>query len=806
MGTSAPEHAAPTTSTGSAFIAWFDDVGMDDVGRVGGKNASLGQMRSVLAAAGVRVPDGFAVTADAYWHVLDTNDLRGPISTELARLDEPGVELHEVGERIRSLLRGATMPEDLTAAIRSAYAELGERCGGATPDVAVRSSATAEDLPDASFAGQQESYLNVVGSDQVVAAVQKCIASLFTDRAISYRQANGFDHMRVALSAGVQQMVRSDRGASGVMFTIDTETGHPGSIVIDGAWGLGESVVKGVVDPDEWVVFKPTLGTAPTPITSRRLGSKQERCTYAEGGGTRYEQVAKADRQRFVLRDDQVIELARWAVAIEDAYARPMDIEWALDADGETLFIVQARPETVQSRAAGAAGKVHRILGAPGELLVEGMAVGTAVASGRACVLTDTADIEQFPDGGVLVTGSTDPDWVPAMRRASAIVTEHGGRTSHAAIVSRELGVPAVVGAHDATHRVPEGSMVTVSCCEGEVGRIYAGEAEVEVTELDPAALPTTETPVLLNLGTPAAAMASWQLPARGCGLARMEFIVGSDIGIHPMALVRSELLDPAERAAIARRSAGHASPVEFFVSQLASGIARIAASRHPDRVIVRLSDFKTNEYRNLVGGRHFEPHEENPMIGWRGASRYASDGYREGFALECRALRRVRDEVGLANVALMVPFCRTVEEADAVLAELARHGLERGRDGLEVFVMAEIPVNVLCAAEFAERFDGFSIGSNDLTQLVLGIDRDSSELAATYDERHPAVVRAIRMLIEDAHAAGRHVGFCGNAPSADPAFAALLVELGIDSISVTPDAFASVLEAVAAAEGAVAR
>ncbi len=784
-------------------VLWLEELGLGDVPRVGGKNASLGEMTRTLGQAGVAVPEGFATTAQAYWDVLDANGLREPIAERLARRARGEASLADTGRAIRRLIGRAELPAALAEEITSAYRELSRRAGRRNVDVAVRSSATAEDLPGASFAGQQETFLNITGTDALLSACRRCVASLFTDRAIAYRERQGFDHMKVALSVGVQRMVRSDLAGAGVMFSIDTETGFPRAVLVNAAFGLGESVVAGTVDPDEYRVFKPLLGDeALVPVIEKRLGRKERKVVYASGTRpTRTERTTKAERRAFVLDDQELLRLARWAVLIEDHYGAPMDIEWAKDGKTGELFIVQARPETVQARREATALRSYR-LAHTGRRLIEGLAIGDAVAVGRVCVLESADEIARFEPGAVLVTGMTDPDWVPIMKRAAAIVTDHGGRTSHAAIVSRELGVPAIVGTGKATELFEDGQEITVSCAEGETGCVYEGAADYVEEELDLADVPDTDTQVMLNLANPAAAMRWWRLPADGVGLARMEFVIGHEIRVHPMALLHfGELEDRAARRRIERITEGFDDKADFFVETLARGIARIAASRHPGRVIVRMSDFKTNEYANLIGGRAFEPEEENPMLGWRGASRYYAEGYQDGFALECRALRKVREEIGLTNVVLMIPFCRTLEEADRVLAVLADNGLARGRNGLEVYVMAEIPSNVVLAAEFAERFDGFSIGSNDLTQLVLGVDRDSEPLAHLFDEWNPAVTRMIAQLIETAHAHGTRVGLCGQKPSDDPAFARFLVESGIDSISITPDSFLAVKQHVAAAE-----
>jgi pyruvate, water dikinase len=783
----------------TAQVRWFSTLRRDDVPVVGGKNASLGEMQSQLAERGVRVPEGFATTASAYRSFLAHNDLEGRVAAQIDLL-HAGTALSVVGAELRRMFSAAALPPDLAGEVTAAYRQLQDTLGRADVAVAVRSSATAEDLPEASFAGQQETYLNVVGEAALLEACQRCFASLFTDRAINYREDHGFDHLDVALSVGVQRMVRSDVGSAGVMFTLDTESGFPRVVMVSAAWGLGETVVSGEVDPDEYVVFKPLLrDPALVPVISRVRGGKQCKAVYDESG-TRVVATSPAERLGWVLDDAEILDLARWAVAVEEHYGMPMDLEWAKDGVTGELFIVQARPETVQVRREATHLRTYRLTGT-GTRLVTGLAVGDGVATARVCRLQSPQDIDRFEDGAVLVTDVTDPDWEPVMKRAAAIVTDHGGRTSHAAIVSRELGVTAIVGAGTATTALTDGQTVTVSCAEGDVGYVYDGAVPHEERTLDLSRLPATRTRVMLNLANPAAALRWWRLPADGVGLVRMEFVVNNHVRIHPMALVRFDDLDAATRDQVAALTVGYDDRTEYFVERLSHGVARIAASRWPDPVVVRLSDFKTNEYARLVGGARFEPAEENPMLGWRGASRYYSEGYREGFALECRALRRVRDDMGLTNVVVMVPFCRTPDEADRVLAVLGEHGLVRGRNGLEVYVMAEIPANIVLAEEFADRFDGFSIGSNDLTQLMLGVDRDSEALAHLFDERNPAVTRSIEQLVTRAHARGRHVGLCGQRPSNDPEFARFLVHAGIDSMSVTPDSFLAVKENVAAAE-----
>ncbi|MFI0928016.1 phosphoenolpyruvate synthase [Streptomyces sp. NPDC021012] len=779
----------------------FDELSRSDVGRVGGKNASLGEMTNRLGAAGVRVPPGFATTAEAYEDLLAGHGLRDSVEEQVGRLHQ-GAPLDEVGAAIRSFFLAQPLPAPLRDAILTAYERLAEESGREAPEVAVRSSATAEDLPEASFAGQQETYLNVRGPEALLEACRRCYASLFTDRAIDYRERMGFDHLAVALSVGVQLMVRSDLAGAGVAFTLDPESGFPEVIVVSAAWGLGETVVSGRVDPDEYTVFKPSMkDPALNPVIDVRIGTKRLKTVYADTGLTRTVDTPDAERNQRVLADAEIRELAAWAAAIEGHYGCPMDLEWAKDGLTGELWIVQARPETVQSRRRSTTLRRCRLTAVPGEALVEGIAVGESIGQGPVVALDAPVDLDRFPKGGVLVTRITDPDWEPVMKRASAIVTDHGGRTSHAAIVSRELGVPAVVGTGTGTQVLQEGRQVTVSCAEGERGRVHEGLLAYEEILTDLAELPATRTRVMLNLADPSAAFRWWRLPADGVGLARLEFIVAHQVKVHPMALLHPERLDPHDRHVIDRLTEGYLDRGQYFVERLAHGIARIAASRWPAPVVVRTSDFKTNEYAKLLGGRPFEPDEANPMIGWRGASRYYSDGYREGFALECRALRLVREGMGLTNVVVMIPFCRTLGEADQVLAVMAREGLVRGENGLRVYVMAEIPANIILAQDFAERFDGFSIGSNDLTQLTLGVDRDSEALAHVFDERDPAVVRSIQTLAARAHAAGRPVGLCGQRPSDDPAFTAILVDAGLDSISVAPDSFAAVKRHVARAE-----
>ena len=791
-----------------AHVLLFEEVTRKDVGQVGGKNSSLGELIAQLAPKGINVPPGFATTAQAYREFLEHNRLGDVIAGHLEKLHSGAASLAQTGAAIRHAMLEGAWPEEMEKAFRAAYGELCKRVGKPNVDVAVRSSATAEDLPDASFAGQQETFLNISGADAVMEACLKCYASLFTDRAISYRETKGFAHEDVALSVGVQQMIRSDKAGSGVMFSIDTESGFPRSVLINAAWGLGENVVQGAVDPDEYQVFKPLLKDASlTPIVARERGTKEVKMIYASGDdqgvSIRNVPTSKAERQSYVLSDKEVLQLARWAVSIEEHYGCAMDIEWAKDGREGELFVVQARPETVQGQAEAAALRSYTIK-EKGKVITSGSAIGDAVVAGRVCLIESAADIEKFEEGAILVTGTTDPDWVPIMKRAAAIITDHGGRTSHAAIVSRELGLPALVGTGDATRVLHSGQDVTLSCAEGDRGFIYEGNVDFEVEMIDLDHVPDTRTKVMLNLANPAAAYRWWRLPADGVGLVRMEFVINNAIKAHPMALLHPERTSQADRKEIAGLTQSYQTGAEFFVDRLSGGLARIAAVMHPKPVIVRMSDFKTNEYAGLIGGAPFEPKEENPMIGFRGASRYYSPRYREGFALECAAIRRLRQDMGFANVIVMIPFCRSVQEADRVLEVMAENGLRRGENGLQVYVMCEIPSNVVRAGAFAERFDGFSIGSNDLTQLTLGVDRNSDLLAEQFDEQDEAVRWMIRHVIAEAHEAGAKVGLCGQAPSDHPQFAGFLVECGIDSMSVTPDSFIAVKKHVAQAEGAM--
>ena len=784
---------------------WFESLRRKDVAEVGGKNASLGEMVHALTPRGIRIPPGFATTADAYWQYIDANNLREEIGALIADWKEHRIALAEAGGAIRDLILQGDWPAELAASIAESYHALGTRIGSADVAVAVRSSATAEDLPDASFAGQQETFLNIQGEGDLLLACKRCYASLFTDRAISYRDTKGFDQMKVALSIGVQEMVRSDLGGSGVMFSLDTETGFDRIVLINAAWGLGENVVQGAVDPDEYQVFKPLLQrTGTTPIIEKSLGAKTIKMIYSRGEApTRNVPTSKRERARYVLSDREILDLARWAVTIEEHYGCPMDMEWARDGLTGKMYIVQARPETVQSRRTGAMLRTYEV-SSKGSTLLSGIAIGDAVVAGQVCLIERAKDLDKFVDGSILVTSTTDPDWVPIMKRAKAIVTDHGGRTSHAAIVSRELGLPAIVGTGIATELLHTGQDVTVSCAEGDKGLIYDGLSEIREHDLDIASVPATSAKVMLNLGNPAAAFRWWRLPSDGVGLARMEFVIANAIRVHPMALVEFDAIkDEATKRQIADLTVGYSDKSEYFIDHLSRGLARIAASVYPRPVIVRMSDFKTNEYASLIGGSQFEPSEENPMIGFRGASRYYADTYRPGFALECRAIERLRQHIGLDNVIVMVPFCRSTSEAQKVLDVMAKNGLVRGDGGLQVYVMCEIPSNVILARKFARHFDGFSIGSNDLTQLTLGVDRDSGELADLFDEQDEAVKWMIRHVISEAKVSGVKIGLCGQAPSDHPEFARFLVECGIDSISVTPDSFVAVKHHVAAAEAA---
>ncbi len=792
-----------------ALILWFDEVGIADIPLVGGKNASLGEMIQQLTPKGVNVPNGFATTAYAYRYFIESAGLDSKLRELFADLEVENVNnLRQKGKQARSLILETPFPQDLQAAIASAYDKLCDRYGEST-DVAVRSSATAEDLPDASFAGQQETYLNVHGCTSVLECSHKCFASIFTDRAISYRQLRGFDHFDVALSVGVQKMVRSDLASSGVMFSIDTETGFKNAALITAAYGLGENIVQGAVNPDEYLVFKPTLKQGFRPILDKRLGTKKIKMVYDIGGSkyTKNVSVATTEREKFAINDDEILQLAQWAVLIEEHYSQvrgtptPMDIEWAKDGNTGELFIVQARPETVQSQKSVTVLRSYKLQGSSA-VLAKGRAVGEAIGQGKARVILEVSEIAEFEAGEVLVTNKTDPDWEPIMKKASAIVTNSGGRTCHAAIIAREMGIPAIVGTSDGTKLLKNGQEITISCAEGEEGKVYSGLVPFVVQESAIDNLPRTRTQILMNVGNPEEAFGLSAIPCDGVGLARLEFIIANHIKAHPLALIHfNKLVDKSVKREIAKLTALYEHKPDFFTDKLAHGIGTIAAAFYPNPVIVRMSDFKSNEYANLLGGRQFEPKEENPMIGWRGASRYYDPNYREAYALECKALKRVRNEMGLTNVIPMIPFCRTPEEGRKVLAEMAKHGLVKGENGLQVYVMCELPSNVIFADEFAQVFDGFSIGSNDLTQLTLGLDRDSALVAHIFDERNEAVKRMVEIAIKAAKKYGRKIGICGQAPSDYPEFARFLVELGIDSISLNPDSVLKTLLDVAKVE-----
>ncbi|MGA7823366.1 MAG: phosphoenolpyruvate synthase [Steroidobacteraceae bacterium] len=783
--------------TAKRWVRFFEEVGISDVGLVGGKNASIGEMVRHLQPLGVRVPDGFAITAEAYRAVLEHAHAWGPLTEALRGLKADDVEdLARRGQRARDIIYEAGLTPELTSEILEAYEVLRARSHGEF-SVAVRSSATAEDLPTASFAGQQDTFLNVQGADHLLEACRRCFASLFTDRAIHYRIDQGFDHFKVALSIGVMRMVRSDLGSSGVVFTLDTESGFRDVVLISAAYGLGENVVQGAVEPDEFLVFKPALREGYREVLRHSLGGKKIKMIYAEGGAreaTRNIPTPRPDRERFCLSDADVLELADYALKIERHYSDkaghpvPMDIEWARDGLDQQIYIVQARPETVASQKGSGVIEEFALQGA-GKVLVSGRAVGERIGSGVVRVIASTAELGAFRPGEVLVTDITTPDWEPIMKQAAAIVTNRGGRACHAAIVAREFGIPAIVGAEQATSMLHGGETVTVSCVDGDVGHVLEGKVPFTVRRTDVSALPRPHTEVMLILGNPDLAFQSSFLPNDGVGLARMEFIIAEHIRAHPLALLHPERIeDASERQAVLDLARGQARPADYFVQRLAEGIGVIAAAFYPKPVIVRMSDFKTNEYANLLGGRWFEPKEENPMLGFRGASRYAHPAYTEGFALECAAIRHARERMGLRNIKLMIPFCRRLEEAGRVVALMKTLGLERGKDGLEIYVMCEIPNNVLLIDEFSRIFDGFSIGSNDLTQLTLGVDRDSAIVAFDFDERDPGVKKILRLALEGCRRNHRHCGICGQAPSDYPEFAEYLVRLGIDSISLNPD------------------
>ncbi|MGC2776492.1 MAG: phosphoenolpyruvate synthase [Bradyrhizobium sp.] len=797
--------------TAPGYIRWFKDLRIEDVPDVGGKTASLGELYSALTSQGVRVPNGFALTAAAYRDALRATGADDALRQLLAGLDKRRIaDLAKRAAKARAIVFAATDRDDLRREVAEAYKQLEQEYGRGVA-VAVRSSATAEDLPNASFAGQHESFLNIRGPKDLFEACRRCFASLYTDRAISYRVDNGFAHDKVALSVAVMKMVRSDRAASGVMFSLDTESGFRDVAFITGVYGLGETIVQGTVDPDEFYVHKPTFAAGFRSVLSRRLGAKNKRMVYAKTGArgatTRNEATPLADRAKFCIDDADVLELAQATITVERHYSQkagrptPMDIEWAKDGRDGALYIIQARPETVASQRRPEAIETH-VLKKTGKVLATGRAVGEKIAAGKIRLIRTAKDLRAFRPGEVLVAASTSPDWEPVMKTAAAIVTDHGGRTCHAAIIARELGVPAVVGTEDFTRRAKTGATVTVCCAEGDAGLVYEGALPFEVERLAIDELDRPRTEIMVNLGNPELAFKTALLPNDGVGLARMEFIINQSIGVHPMALAAPDKVTSAkDRATIKRLTARYKKPADFFVERLSEGVGTIAAAFHPRPVIVRLSDFKTNEYASLIGGRDFEPREENPMLGFRGASRYAHPAYAAGFALECAALKRVRDTMGLRNLKIMIPFCRRVEEARKVIAAMAGHGLVRGENGLEIYMMCEIPNNVILIDEFAKHFDGFSIGSNDLTQLTLGVDRDSDIVAFDFDERDPGMLAMLKLAVEGAHRNHRHVGICGEAPANYPEVARYLAELGIDSISVNPASIVRTMEIVRAAE-----
>ena len=785
------------------FILWFDELTIKDVWRVGGKNASLGEMYQKLVSEGIHIPNGFAVTAQAYFYLLKNSGIRKRIKKILRDLNTKKIEnLQTKGEQVRNLILQAEFPKDLRQQIIKAYQKL-ESQYGKRVDVAVRSSATAEDLPDASFAGQQETFLNVRGPEELMESCRKCLASLFTNRAISYREDKGFDHFKVGLSIGIQKMVRSDTACSGVMFTIDTESGFKNVVLINGSWGLGENIVQGKVTPDEFYVFKPTLEKGFKPIISKKLGGKKIKMIYSAKGRelTKNVKTSQAEQQKYVLSDKEILKLAEWGILIEKHYKRPMDIEWAKDGKSKKLFILQARPETVHaSKSTSILEEYH--LKKKGKVIVTGSPVGAKIAAGKANVIKDATQINKFKKGEILVTDMTDPDWEPIMKIASGIITNKGGRTCHAAIVSREMGIACIVGTEMATKKIKPGQEVTISGAEGETGFVYEGILPFEIKKTNLRKIKRPRTKVMMNIGQPDIAFSSSFIPNDGVGLARQEFMMIDQVKAHPMALVNfNKLKDKKAKKKIAAITFGYKDKTKYFIDKVAEGISQIAAAFYPKDVIVRLSDFKSNEYANLVGGKEFEPKEANPMIGWRGASRYYSPNYQPAFVLECKALKKVRDVMGLKNVKVMIPFCRTVEEGKKVIEIMKKAGLKRGQDGLEIYVMCEIPANVILADEFSQVFDGFSIGSNDLTQLILGVDRDSELVADISNEKNEAVKQMITQVIKSARKNKRKIGICGQAPSDFPDFARFLVRQGIDSISLTPDTVLKTTLAIIAEE-----
>jgi len=798
----------------SQYIKWFKELGMDDVDLVGGKNASLGEMYQNLTQEGIRIPNGFAITADAYRHILDDNDAWKKLHEQLDIFDPDDViQLQKRGKISREIIRNCILPDDLISQIQSAYEALKVEYGEDVT-LAVRSSATAEDSPEASFAGQNDSYLNIHGLDALLDAYKRCLASNFTDRSIHYKYDHGFDYLKVHLSVVVMKMVRSDIGESGVMFSIDPETGFKDIVFINAAYGLGENIVQGAIGPDSFYVHKPTFKKGHRTVLKRRLGDKGLTMIFADEINndnsdveyTKNISTRKEDQIKFCISDEDVLLLAEYAIKIEDHYSKqagydkPMDMEWAKDGVDGQLYIVQARPETVESRKEGNTLEMYR-LNEHSKVLLEGRAVGTKIGSGKVCKITDASRLDQFESGDVLVAETTSPDWEPIMKIASAIVTNSGGRTCHAAIVSRELGIPAIVGAKNASEILKDGEIVTVSCADGETGLVYEGNLDFEIKKTDLSSIPRTKTQIMMNLGNPELAFSLASLPVDGIGLARMEFIITSAIKAHPMALIHPEKLNESTRQKISKLTSAYEGNETFFIKTLSEGVASIAAAVYPKPCVVRMSDFKTNEYATLLGGKFFEAHEANPMLGFRGAARYSHPSYEEGFALECEAMKRVRDEMGFDNVILMIPFCRRVEEGQRVLDTMAKYGLERGLNGLKIYVMCEIPNNVILIDEFCELFDGISIGSNDLTQLTLGVDRDSEIVAFAYDERDPGVMKMIEMAVEGAKRNHRHSGICGQGPSDYPEMAEALVKLGIDSMSLNPDSVLQTIQTISRLE-----
>ncbi|WP_138429863.1 phosphoenolpyruvate synthase [Fodinibius saliphilus] len=788
-----------------SLIKWFSDIDIDDIAHVGGKNASLGEMWQYLQSTAVNIPDGFATTGEAYRLFIKANELEVTIREELSKYKEGSQKLHDTGFHIRDAFMKGMIPIFIANEIRNAYDQLCEKYEIENISVAVRSSATAEDLPSASFAGLQETFLNVEGKEQLMEMCKKCFASLFTDRAISYREEKGFDHLNIALSIGIQRMIIADDGGSGVLFTLDTESGFRDVITINAAWGLGENIVQGTINPDQYLVFKPLLYDDKfTPILEKRLGSKEQKMVLADKNGNRIKNVQTTVKEQstFVLTDNEIVKLSQGAVKIEEHYQKPMDIEWVKESKTNQFFIVQARPETVHATATDGLFQSYELKEKKVTPILEGVSIGRAIVHGKVRLVQHISDLDTLEEDSILVTQMTEPDWVPAMKNVRGIITDSGGRTCHAAIISREMGIPAIVGTKRATNVLNEGREITLSTASGQVGMVYDNYLKFEKSTINLKQLPHINTDIMINLATPDTAFNWWQLPIQGVGLARMEFIISNHIKIHPMALLNfDKVIKETDREKIRKITKHYKNKADYFVDKLSDGIAKIAASQYPKPVIVRTSDFKTNEYAGLIGGEDLEPHEDNPMLGWRGASRYYSDNYKDAFALECKAIKRVREMIGLDNVIVMIPFCRRLSEADRVLNEMKKNGLARGRQNLKVYMMCEIPSNIILAEQFAQYFDGFSIGSNDLTQLTLGVDRDSTELNYLFDENDEAVKISIQQLIEKAHRMNSTVGFCGQAPSDRPEYAEFLVRSGIDSISVNADSVVEVIKHVHQAE-----